>query len=104
MKLSIRVRTASGTRTIVTAGHDQDFAYAVKQALEHLAAQAMDPAALVAEVTEDGASIPMKEYMRRGKIAMARAAKTAEKAKKVEVVQLDNVESLANARKKKAAK
>lgn len=99
MNLTIRIRTASGARTIVTSGHEPAFAHSIKMALDHLASQAMDNECIHAEVTEEGVSIPMKEHMRRRKMAAvkaaARAAKTAEPS---------NVESIATARNKKRAK
>jgi len=100
MNLSIRVKTEFGTRTIVTSGHEPQFAHAIKQALDRLANQAMEEHAIYAEVTEEGASIPMKEHMRRLRLAAVRDAAKAEKAAEKD----SNVESLATARSKKAAK
>ena len=97
MKLSIRIRTTSGTRTLVTSGHDAAFAHAIKQALDSLAVQAMDHDAIYAEVTEEGASISMREHMRRRKMAAVKAA--ARVAKSAET---SNVENFAAAKKKKA--
>lgn len=98
MKLAIRIRTAIGTRTIITTGHDPEFAHAVKRALERLASQAMDHDCIYAEVVEDGARVSMKEHMRKFKMVVARREAKAAKADQ------SNVESLATARSKKRAR
>ena len=69
MKLFLRLETPVGPRVLVSQGHDSEVAHAIKQAIE-----AMHPGNY-AEVTPDGAIVPMKEVMRRRQMARARQAK-----------------------------
>ena len=69
MKLFLRIETAVGPRVIISQGHDSEVAHAIKQAIE-----AACPGNY-AEVTMDGAIVPMKELMRRRQMARLRQAK-----------------------------
>lgn len=80
MKLTIRIKTAGGPRTLVTSGHDAAVANSIKLALNRISTQAMEPDAIYAEVSEDGPVLSMREHMRRRKMAAVRASAKAEKA------------------------